>query len=97
MNAPVVIQCDASGEGLGATLLQKGRPITSASRSLTPAERNYVALELECLAIVFVCRKFIREESACGNGPQAAGKYCQEIIVVSTTQAAEDAVGSPTI
>ncbi|KAL5489015.1 hypothetical protein EMCRGX_G018055 [Ephydatia muelleri] len=55
---PVVIQCDASTEGLGATLLQEGRPMASASRSLTKSEKNYVAIELECLAIVFACRKF---------------------------------------
>lgn len=54
----MVIQCDAGGEGLGATLLQDGRPVASASLSLTSSERNYVALELECLAIVFACRKF---------------------------------------
>ena len=35
---PVVIQCDASGEGLGVTLLQEERPIISASRSLLRAE-----------------------------------------------------------
>ena len=58
MNVPMVIQCDTNGEGLRATLLQRRRPITAASRSLTQAERNYVALELECLATVFVCRKF---------------------------------------
>ena len=55
---PVVIQCDASTEGLGATLMQGGRPVLSASRSLTKSEKNYVAIELECLAIVFACRKF---------------------------------------
>ena len=55
---PVVIQCDTSGEGLGATLLQEGWPITSASRSLSRAEKIYVALELECLAIGFACQKF---------------------------------------
>ncbi|KAL5489020.1 hypothetical protein EMCRGX_G018062 [Ephydatia muelleri] len=55
---PTTIQCDASTKGLGATLLQKGHPIISVSRSLTRAEKNYVALELECLAIVFACQKF---------------------------------------
>ena len=45
-------------KGLGTTLLQEGHPIISVSRSLTKAEKNYVALELECLAIVFACQKF---------------------------------------
>ena len=52
---PVVIQCDASTEGLGATLMQGGPPVLSA---LTKSEKNYVAIELECLGIVFACRKF---------------------------------------
>ena len=54
----IVIQCDASTKGLGATLLQNGRPVASTSRALTKSEKNYVAIELECLAIVFVCKKF---------------------------------------
>ena len=43
---------DESTGGLGATLLQDGRPVASVSRYLTKSERkkNYVALELECLA-----------------------------------------------
>ena len=44
--------------GLEATLLQDGQPVASASRSLTKSEKNYVVLELECLAIVFACQKF---------------------------------------
>ena len=36
----LVIQCDASEGGLGAALLQEGRPIVYASRALTGTERN---------------------------------------------------------
>ena len=58
MNKLTTIQCDTSTKGLGAILLQEGHPIMSVSRSLTKAEKNYLALELECLAIVFACQKF---------------------------------------
>ena len=34
VNKPVVVQCDASTLGLGATLMQDGRPVAYASRSL---------------------------------------------------------------
>ena len=37
----LVIQCDASEGGLGAALLQEGRPLAYASRALTAAERNH--------------------------------------------------------
>ena len=40
VNEDVVIQCDASQAGLGATLLQQERPVTFASRALKPAECN---------------------------------------------------------
>ena len=56
----MTIHCDASADGLGATLLQEGQPVISVSRSLSKSEKNYVAIELECLAIVFACRKFDR-------------------------------------
>ena len=53
-----VIQADASQRGLGAVLLQKGRPIAYASRSLSATEQNYAQIEKELLVIVFACDKF---------------------------------------
>ena len=35
---PVVVSCDASQHGLGAVLLQDGKPVPYASRALTSAE-----------------------------------------------------------
>ncbi|KAG2215122.1 hypothetical protein INT45_002994 [Circinella minor] len=43
------LHVDASIYGLGAVLIQNGRPIAFTSRSLTPAEKNYSVTELECL------------------------------------------------
>ena len=58
MTKPVTIQCDASGKGLGAVLLQEGKPVCYASRALTDTESRYAAIEAEMLAVVFACRKF---------------------------------------
>ena len=40
-NKPLVLQCDASKDGLGAALRQEKRPIAYASPALSTAERNY--------------------------------------------------------
>ena len=44
--------------GLGVVLLQEGRPVAYASRSLTQTEQNYAQIEKELYAIVFACEKF---------------------------------------
>ena len=51
-----VLQTDASYIGIGAVLsvMRDGeeRPVSYFSKKLLPAERNYSASELECLAVV---------------------------------------------
>ena len=54
----LTIQCDASQGGLGAALLQNGRPIEYASRALTETEKRYAQIEKEMLAIVFSLERF---------------------------------------
>ena len=49
----VTIQSDASKFGLGSTLMQDGKPIAYASKSLTQTEINYSQIEKELLAILF--------------------------------------------
>ena len=57
-NKPLMIQCDASEKGLGAALLQDGKPVAFASKALTDTETRYAQIEKELLAIVFSVEKF---------------------------------------
>ena len=53
-----VIQVDASSRGLGASLIQEGKPIAFASKSMTETEQCYVNIERERLAVVFGYERF---------------------------------------
>ena len=61
---PFHVYCDARNIAVGSALYQstgekdKDQPIAYASKQLTPAERNYVTTEKECLAMVFSVKKF---------------------------------------
>ena len=47
----ITIECDASQKGLGACLLQDGKPVNFSSRSLIDAETRYCNLEREMVAV----------------------------------------------
>ena len=60
---PVILKVDATKLGLGGCLLQeddhgKLRPVTYATKSLTPAEIRYAKTEREMFVVVFGCIKF---------------------------------------
>jgi hypothetical protein len=54
----IQLSVDASQHGLGACLLQGGKPIAYASCSLTPTQQRYAQIEKEMLAIVAGCKRF---------------------------------------
>ena len=51
---PIVIECDASGVGVGGVLLQNGHPVTFISQALTDTQKRYSNIEHELLALVIV-------------------------------------------
>ena len=53
-----IIQSDASKKGLGAVILQDGKPVVYASRSLTETEQCYSNIERELLSVVFALERF---------------------------------------
>ena len=64
VSKPIKLCYDASPYGVGACICMmhvingKEQPVTYASRTLTPAEKNYAQLEREAVVIVFGVKKF---------------------------------------
>ena len=54
----VTLQVDASLKGLGATLLQEGKPVAFCSKALNDCEQRYANIEREMLAVVYGCERF---------------------------------------
>ena len=53
-----VLQTDASIKGLGACLLQEEKLVYFARKAFTEAEKGYVAIEIESLAVAWAMEKF---------------------------------------
>ena len=56
-NEPFVLETGASGDAIGAVLMQGGRPFAFKSKKLDRAQQNYSAYEQELLAIVHGSKK----------------------------------------
>ena len=54
----MVLQKDTSIKGLGACLMQQGKPVYFASKALTKTQKGYIVIELESLAVVQAMEKF---------------------------------------
>ena len=53
-----MLQTDAGIKGLGACLLQEVKPGYFASKALSGAQKGYLAIELELLAVAWAMEKF---------------------------------------
>ena len=54
----IVIQLDTSNRGLVIALLQEGKTVAFALKSLAETEQQYANIEQELLAVVFGCEYF---------------------------------------
>ncbi|KAI3808204.1 hypothetical protein L1987_24152 [Smallanthus sonchifolius] len=55
-NDDLVVYCDASNQGLGCILMQRGKVIAYASRQLNIHKKNYTTHDLELGAVVFALK-----------------------------------------
>ena len=54
----LVVYCDASNQGLGCVLMQRGKVIAYASQQLKVHENNYTTHDLELVVVVFSLRSW---------------------------------------
>ncbi|XP_048239742.1 uncharacterized protein K02A2.6-like [Haliotis rufescens] len=54
----LTVENDACEHGIGSVLMQEGKPVAYASRSLTDTEQRFAQIEKEMLAVTFGLEKF---------------------------------------
>ena len=57
-NKEVVLRVDSSKDAVGAVIVQDGRPVEYASRSLPLSEKNWAQIEKGALSILFGFERF---------------------------------------
>ena len=82
-----VLKTDASSKGLRACLLQDGYPVYFASKWLQDAERGYVAIKLEALAIAGAMENFHHFLYASHFTLETDQKPLKTIVAKSLTEA----------
>ena len=81
------LQMDASIKGFRACLLQDSKPVYFASKALTDAQKDYVVIELEALAVAWAMEKFHHFLYASHFLLEIAQKPLEAILFKSLNQA----------
>ena len=88
-NEPFVLEADASGQGIGAVIMQQGKPIAFFSKSLDPKAAAASTYEKEALAILEALKKwnhYFASTSLIIKTDQQSLKYIQEQKLVEGIQ-----------
>ena len=83
---PYEVICDASITGVGAVLMQAGRPVAFESRKLAPAETRYTTTEQELLAVVHALKTWRCYLEGAPHGVTVVTDHCP--LTFFETQAA---------
>lgn len=86
---PFILEADASGSGIGAVLMQGGRPISSLSKTLGPKAMALSTYEKEAMAILEAIKKwkhYLASTSVIIRTDQQSLKYIHEQRLVEGIQ-----------
>ena len=88
---PVELEVDASQKGLGAALVQNGKPVAFGSKTLTECQSRYSNIEREMLAVVNGIQRYARPftvisdqkpvETICAKPMHAAPPRLQRMLL----------------